>query len=105
MGNHGVLHSTDEWEQELGRQVRGLRIRLDQTQEDLARAANVSVSTIQSLERGQGSSLATLIQVVRALGREGWLNDLAPTPSVSPMQLLRDQRAGRPRQRVRRRTR
>jgi hypothetical protein len=49
----------------------------------------VSVTALSSLERGKGSSLKTLVAVVRALGRDDWLQSLAPPVTVSPMQLLR----------------
>lgn len=84
--------TVDEWEQEIGRQVRQLRLRADRTQHEVAREANVSLSTLQSLERGEGSSLKTLIQVARALGRADWLGSLAPPePAASPMARLREQ--------------
>lgn len=83
----------EEWESEIGSQVRGLRLRSEQTQRDLARAANVSISALQRLEAGKGSSLATLIGVIRALGRESWLHQIAPPMTVSPMDELRRRRS------------
>lgn len=96
-----VVRSTEEWEAEIGRQVRELRIGSDRTQEELARDANVAVSTLRSLEQGEGSSLRTLVQVVRALGREDWLGRLAPSVGVRPMDLLRGGRSATPRRRAR----
>jgi transcriptional regulator with XRE-family HTH domain len=96
--------STDEWEQRFGRDVRRLRTQLRLTQIELARRANVSTSSVQSLERGAGSSLATVIRVARALGRSDWLNSFAPPePTVSPVRLLRehDEAATRANSRVR----
>jgi transcriptional regulator with XRE-family HTH domain len=92
----------DEWEGYLGRQVRAARVaaRLDQAQ--VAGLANVSVRSVSNLERGKGSSLKTLLSVVRALGRTDWLEALAPPVAVSPMQvLLAKQKPPRPRVRVR----
>ncbi len=87
------IHSTEEWEVELGGQVRRLRLRQNRTQGDLAAAANISLSTLKTLELGHGSSVRTLIQVARALDRSDWLASLAPPePSVSPMQLLRERK-------------
>lgn len=77
-----------EWEAEIGHQVRVLRTRSGVTQADLARRANVSVGTIRNLESGVGSTLSTLIEVVRALGRTEWLETLAPPVTVSPLELL-----------------
>ena len=87
------LRSTEEWEVELGRSVRRLRIRQNRTQRDLADAANISLSALKNLEVGGGSSTRTLILVVRALERSEWLTALVPPePSVSPMKLLRERK-------------
>ncbi len=96
-----VVRSTEEWEAEIGRQVRELRIGFDRTQEELARDANVAVSTLRSLEQGEGSSLRTLVQVVRVLEREDWLGRLSPSAGVRPMDLLRERRSATPRRRAR----
>lgn len=77
-----------EWEAEIGHQVRVLRTRSGYTQADLAQRAGVSVGTIRNLESGVGSTLSTLIEVVRALGRTEWLETLAPPVTVSPLELL-----------------
>ncbi|MGP8009346.1 MAG: helix-turn-helix domain-containing protein [Acidimicrobiales bacterium] len=100
-----TLISTDEWEKRFGREVRRLRNRLRLTQDELAINANISTSSVQSLERGGGSSLSTVIRVARALGRTEWLNSFTPEePDVSPVRLLREreQQEARARSRVRR---
>ena len=86
--------TTTEWLQELGAGLRRSRIRADLTQEELARRAGVSLSAVKHLEAGAGANLTSLVKVVRALGREDWLAALEPPaePTVSPLQLLRDQR-------------
>ncbi len=96
---------TEELEADVGRQVRELRHRADLTQQELARRANVGVSTVRRLEAGAGATLGSLVDVLRALDREGWLATLAPAPTVSPMEALRARRAAesRGRQRVRHR--
>ncbi|MCL2803958.1 MAG: helix-turn-helix domain-containing protein [Micrococcales bacterium] len=102
-----MARSTLESQQELGRQARALRIAADLSQEDLADVVSTSVSSIRRLEAGGSVSLATLVAVVRALGREDWLDQLDPHGhGPSPLELLR-QRRGQPprRQRVSRRRR
>ena len=85
--------TTAEWERRLGEDMRRLRLRNRLTQTELADRANVSVSAIKNLEGGKGSSLTTLIRVVRALGRTDWLESLLPPePGVSPMEILRQRR-------------
>ncbi|MGB8196525.1 MAG: helix-turn-helix domain-containing protein [Acidimicrobiales bacterium] len=96
--------TTSEWEKRLGAEVRRLRVARGLTQLDLAEQANVSISTIRYLEAGRGSSLATLIRVAKVLDRSQWLSSFAPTaPSISPIQLLREQnrKASAERSRVR----
>ncbi len=80
----------EEWQAELGRQVADLRLRRGTTQAEVARAANVSISAVHSLEHGAGSSLASLISVLRTLDRTDWLESLAPPATVSPLAMLRE---------------
>ncbi|MGQ0433715.1 MAG: helix-turn-helix transcriptional regulator [Microthrixaceae bacterium] len=85
----------------LGDQVRRARIAQNMDQVTLAERADVSVRAVSNLERGQGSSVRSLVAVLRALGRTDWLETLAPAVEVSPMQLLRSkQRTPQPRRRV-----
>lgn len=96
----------EEWEAALGDQIRRVRIGRNLDQAGLAELADVSVGAVSNLERGKGSSLRTLIAVLRALGRTEWLESLAPPVGVSPMQLLRSkQRTPHPRVRASRRVR
>jgi transcriptional regulator with XRE-family HTH domain len=91
----------DQWEATLGDQVRQVRIARNLDQAQLAKLADVSIGAVSNLERGKGSSLRTLIGVLRALGRTDWIESLAPAVGVSPMQLLRSkQRTPQPRARV-----
>jgi transcriptional regulator with XRE-family HTH domain len=104
MMEYQLSMTTSEWEQRIGAEVRRLRVSRQLTQVDLAQRANVSISTIRYLEAGRGSSLATLIRVARVLERTSWLSSFAPVePSVSPLELLREQnrKASAKRSRVR----
>ena len=92
--------STVEWEHFLGQQFRAMRIRAGVEQTVLAERADVSTGAIKNLESGKGSSLKTIIKIVRCLGRTDWLESLAPEVSVSPMQMLAAARRTAPRQRV-----
>jgi len=101
-------HTTEEWEERIGAQIRTSRIGRNIDQATLASNANVSVGAVKNLEGGKGSSLKTLIRVVRALDRAEWLDTFAPHITVSPIAALdRDRRGQAPaaRKRVGRRAR
>ncbi|CAN5291888.1 hypothetical protein BH11ACT4_BH11ACT4_18220 [soil metagenome] len=87
--------STTDWEQRIATQVRELRLSAGVDQRALAERANVSLGTIQNLEAARGSSLRTLIRVVRALDRADWLDELNPGlgDGPSPIEQLRAARA------------
>jgi transcriptional regulator with XRE-family HTH domain len=95
--------TTDEWEAHLGEQVRAERLRRGIDQASLAREANVSTASLSALENGAGSRLSTLVKVARALGREAWLDELAPLTGISPLAMLRDRGRATPRRRAPRR--
>ena len=76
-------------EAEFGAQVRRARLYEDIDQRTLPDMANISPVTLSKLEHGQGSTLRTIIKVLRALGREEWLGTLEPIAEVSPLALAR----------------
>jgi transcriptional regulator with XRE-family HTH domain len=101
------LMTAQEWEERIGEEIRTLRQGAGLTQKALAERANVSLSSLQSLELGRGSSLSTIVKVVRSLDRSEWFETLAPPPpSISPREQWRlaQQQNRRRVQRVRART-
>ena len=96
-----ISKTTEDWETELGEQVRQLRLRANLDQQSLARRAGIGLSALKNLESGKGATLKTLIKTLRALDRAAWLETLAPNVSISPLQMLKTQparqRASRPR--------
>lgn len=88
MAIQGDFASTEDWERELGVQVRRARLTLDLGQADLAHNANVSIGAVKGLEQGKGSTLKTLVRVVRALGKQDWLAALELEPEIGPFDLL-----------------
>ena len=91
-----------EWEQALGAQLRELRLLKNLDQQSLAERAGVSLNAVKHLEGGKGARVHSLIKILRALERVDWLDALAPTVSISPMQMLRERRrTAAVRQRVR----
>ena len=90
--------STEEWEARIGAQVRAIRISRFMDQAELAERANIRRGTLGALERGEGSTLSTLIKVARVLDRTDWLDSLDPIGSgPSPIEQLRASRRQRPR--------
>ncbi|WP_199710604.1 helix-turn-helix domain-containing protein [Noviherbaspirillum cavernae] len=74
-----------EMEVELGSRLKTLRVHRNLDQATLSARAGISVRALRNLESGSGSSLRTLIQVIRALGREQWLGTIAPVPTINPL--------------------
>jgi len=85
----------------LGGAVRRLRLERDLHQKTVAEFAGASLTAVRNLELGRGATVATLVGVVEALGAADWLDALAPPPTVSPMAMLRQQRALEQQQRKR----
>ncbi len=77
--------TVEELEVQVGEQVRARRLRADRSADDVAGAAGVATKTLLNLERGNGSTLTTLVKVLRALDAEDWLATLTPPTLVSPM--------------------
>lgn len=91
----------EEMEFELGEKLKTLRLTRNVDQKTLAERAGISVRALRNLESGQGSTIKTLVCVIRALGRQEWLNAIAPVATINPLTLTREaqprQRASRPR--------
>jgi transcriptional regulator with XRE-family HTH domain len=83
------MHTSDEWEAELGRQIRSLRLRQNIDQQQLASQAGIALNAVKNLESGKGATLRSLVQILRVLNRVDWLRALAPPVSISPVQMLR----------------
>ena len=93
---------TDELEKVIGRHIRSLRIGQGLTQVEVAERANISLGALKHLESGAGATIHTLVRVLRALGREDWLDSLEPgTSAINPLDLL-SARGARPKARPRR---
>jgi transcriptional regulator with XRE-family HTH domain len=89
--------SSSDWEELIGERFRALRLAAELDQSQLAASAAVSVGALRNLERGSGSTLKTLVQVTRALGREDWFDGIAPHASISPLEAVRSGRVTRSR--------
>lgn len=98
-----MLFTPEEWEAELGNQIRTLRLRLNLDQRQLAQRAGIALNAVKNLESGRGATLRSLIRALRVLNRADWIGTLAPAVSISPVQMLKTkaprQRASRKRAR------
>ncbi|WP_434716267.1 helix-turn-helix transcriptional regulator [Paraburkholderia sp. A3RO-2L] len=82
-----VSQTVDEMEADLGEKLKRLRLNKNLDQKTLAARAGVSVRALRNLESGAGSTVKTLMSVLRALGRESWLQTVAPVPTINPLTL------------------
>lgn len=79
-----------ELARELGERLRDCRLRRRMEQTELAERAGVSDRTVRGLEKGTGSSVESLLRVMKALGiLEGLDAMVPPGPSVDPLALLK----------------
>lgn len=77
-----------EWEQELGDAFRQLRLDAGYGQTELAERANLSRSSVQALERGSGTRLATVLSILRALDRLDVFDSIMRDDEPSPLEAL-----------------
>ena len=83
------LLTTPQIEQELGRRLKRRRLELNLSQEGAALHSGLSRRTITAVEHGQGATLATLIELLRALDAVDILEDFLPDPGPSPLAMAR----------------
>lgn len=93
-----ISNTIEEFEAGVGEQIKSLRLKQNIDRATLASRAGCSISALKNLEYGSGSTLRTLIAVVRALNREDWLRNVAPVVTISPLNMPK---AGHIRQRAR----
>lgn len=80
-----INQTVAEMEVSLGEKLKVLRLNKNLEQKTLAARAGVSVRALRNLESGAGTTVRTLLSVVRALGRETWLDTVAPVATVNPL--------------------
>jgi transcriptional regulator with XRE-family HTH domain len=83
---------------ELGARITSRRVELQLTQAAVAEQAGIAKRTLERMEAGQSSQLATLVRVLRVLEATSGLDNLIPEPGSRPMDLLK--RKGKVRQRA-----
>jgi transcriptional regulator with XRE-family HTH domain len=82
------LKTAQELQEQLGVGLRGIRLSKNLTQKELSEKAGIAIRSLTTLENGQGSSVDTLVRVLKALDATDVVERLAPQPTISPMALL-----------------
>ncbi len=83
-------------EEELGKRIKARRVDLNLSQSEIAKRSGLARRTITAIENGEGSSLATMIAILRAMNSLDTLESFLPDPGISPIALtsmLRDEPA------------
>ena len=83
---------------ELGARLAARRLELQLTQAAVAEQAGIAKRTLERMEAGLTSQLATLVRVLRVLDAASGLDSLIPASTPRPMDLLKQQ--GKTRQRA-----
>lgn len=94
-----IISTPEELEQMLGENVKTLRLQKNIPRKNLCAQAGISENALRNLEGGKGTTLKTLMRVLKALERESWLETIAPKTSINPLHLVKDKEQ---RQRARR---
>ena len=85
----------------LGERLRALRLSRNLAQRELAGKGGLSLRALINLEAGKGSTIESLVRVLKALDATDAIELLAPQPQISPLQMLKQgaqvRRAGRSR--------
>ncbi len=93
----------EELQTVMGERLRSLRLSRNLAQSELANKAGLSLRALHNLEAGAGSTIESLVRVLKALNAANAIELLAPQPQVSPLMLLKQghqpRRAGRVRAR------
>jgi transcriptional regulator with XRE-family HTH domain len=76
----------------IGSFIKHQRTQQNKTQNELAKLAGMSRSTLSLLERGEPVNLMSLLQVLRVLNQLHVLESFLVKPQISPIQLAEEQK-------------
>lgn len=71
-------------QQHIGKKIKALRLRQNITQANLAEDAQVSLSSVKKIEKGQIGLFDNLIRILRVLGKLDSLQQLVEEEEMSP---------------------
>ena len=84
-----IFNTPEELQTVLGKRLRHLRLNRNLDQRTAAEKAGVSERALRNLEAGRGSTVETLLRVLKALEYLQGIDMLAPEVSINPLDLLR----------------
>lgn len=85
----------------IGEKLKLVRLKQNITQQSLSEAANVSLSTIKKIEKGEISSFDAFLRVLRTLGKLDVLQQLVEEEQLSPSEYYNMVQASKTKQRKR----
>jgi len=88
-----LFNTPEELQTVLGERLRRLRLNRNLDQRTTAEKAGISEKALRNLECGHGSTVETLMRVLKALEHLQGIEMLAPEISVNPLDLLRQSKA------------
>ena len=68
----------------IGQRIKNLRLKQNITQESLACATNISLSSVKKIEKGEIKSFDSLLRVLRVLGRLDVFQSLVEEEQLTP---------------------
>ena len=68
----------------IGERLKSIRLKQNITQQSLSEAANVSLSTVKKIEKGEIRSFDSLLRLLRTLGKLDILQPLVEEEQLSP---------------------
>jgi len=86
--NRGI--SDDSILKEVGKRLTHQRIRLNQTQKELAFNAGISERTLERCESGGNVTMSVFLKILRALDIINLFDVVVPIIQTSPISLLKD---------------
>lgn len=78
-------------EQEIGKRIKKERLKRNMTQLELGRKTGLSRVSISKIESGKGSSLSSILEILRMLNLLHFLDNLFPSSELSPLEILKIQ--------------
>ena len=81
--------TSEELQELLGEDIKAIRLQKNIDRKTLCIQAGVSEHALRNLEGGKGTTLETLIRILKALKRESWLSQIAPRTSINPLHLVK----------------